>query len=97
MTQDDDLGRMVTDGEDTLTIGTVTVRCKVWTVDEAMSKSPDSQGQIMGMSHVLVQASRFPGLKNNDPITINNVAMTVGTLMRIHDGKLLQVWLTKGR
>lgn len=93
MTQDDDLDLMLADGDDTVVIGDVSLVTTVWTHDEVYGGDGNSDGQNMGMSYLMLRASRFPDLKRDDPISVNGASFKAGLVSRIQEGKVLHVWL----
>jgi hypothetical protein len=93
MAQDADIDLMLADGEDTATIGGVTVACQLWTQDQIQAKDANSGGHSLGMSYILLRASLFPDLAQGDPITVNGVQYRAGLVSRVQDGKILHVWL----
>jgi hypothetical protein len=50
---------------------------------------------MMRMGYVMVRASMFPGLKQDDPVTVNGVAYRAAIPQLIQDGKMLQIMLGK--
>ena len=93
MTPDQDIDAMLADGPDSATIGSVTVACELWTHDAVQAKDAQSGGHSIGMSYILLRASLFPGLKQDDPLTVNGIGYRAALVSRIQDGKVLNVWL----
>ena len=93
MTPDEDIDAMLADGPDTATIGEVTVACQLWTHDEIQAKDAQSGGHSLGMSYILLRASLFPQLAQDDPLTVNGNSYRAALVSRVQDGKVLHIWL----
>ena len=93
MTKDQDIDLMLADGEDTATIGGVTVACQVWTADQIQAKDAQGGGHSLAMSYILIRTSLFPDLAQDDPLTVNGTQYRAALVSPVQDGKILHVWL----
>lgn len=92
MTLDDELD-VILAGDDSFAAGTESASTALMQHDEVMGASPESAGVILGIGYVLVRASAFPGLVSGQAATVNSDPYRVTQVMRIMDGKVLQVYL----
>lgn len=92
MNADDELDSILA-GEDTFLTGDGQVSCSFMESDEVMGAGPGNAGVVLGKGSVLVRASAFPNIATATSAQVNGVDYRVEQVMRVMDGKPIQVWL----
>ena len=92
---DSDIPTMLTDWNNLLTAGAVTVPCALEDRDVEVLAQEGAAPQIVRRTMATIQKTALPDLAANDPVTVDGVDYIVWERLDVGDGGTSDLWLRR--